>query len=111
MTAPTGDPRPIKQQTWRSHHTGCVDYTAELSRAFPAHTFAPSPTSGCQRRRRKAIERRHDVEDAAFYRDGTIPASSTSFTMCPCGARAFARAGEILDDFHDTHSFCDEVSA
>jgi hypothetical protein len=45
-------PRAIEDQRWRRHHTG---RTAE---GVDFYDFEPSPTSGCQRRRRKAILRR-----------------------------------------------------
>lgn len=67
------------------------------------------PTSGTGRRRGKAVRNRHHVEDMAFYRDGTIPASSTQFSICSCGAKAFARDGFDLDSFFDAHAYCDDA--
>ena len=71
--------------------------------------------SGCARRRAKAIARRDNVtalthrrEDAAFYEHGTIPASSMGFATCPCGARAFTRGADGLDDFYNEHASCDD---
>lgn len=73
---------------------------------------APSPTSGCSRRRRKAIERRHRVEDSEFWREGRIPASAVEVSICCCGATAFSRnPDEHLDDFAEQHAYCGEVSA
>jgi hypothetical protein len=67
------------------------------------------PTSGTARRRAKAIRNRHHVEDLAFYRDGTIPASSTAVCICSCGARSFSRnADGDMGDFDDAHAYCDE---
>lgn len=67
------------------------------------------PTSGTGRRRAKAIRNRHHVEDMAFYREGTTPASSTAVSICSCGARSFTRdeSGD-LDDFDTMHQLCDE---
>ncbi|MCC2031801.1 hypothetical protein [Microbacterium allomyrinae] len=59
------------------------------------------------RRKRILTQRR---EDALFFARGTFPASATSFTMCSCGARAFARGRDdsFLDDFDAAHAYCDE---
>lgn len=81
-------------------------------------TTTSVPTSGCARRRAKAVVRREHVtelthrrEDAEFYAHGAIPASSTAVALCSCGARAFTRdeSGD-LGDFEDAHAYCnDEV--
>lgn len=56
------------------------------------------------RRKRTALRRR---EDGLFYAHGTIPATATAVSICSCGARAFARGGVDLDDFHESHDWCD----
>ncbi len=62
------------------------------------------------RLKRVTTERRHHREDMLFFETGRIPASARSVCMCPCGARAFSRAGGgDLDDFYDAHAYC-EVS-
>lgn len=62
MTGPSKPeygPRPIEQQTWRRHHTG------RTAGGVDFYDFEPSLTSGCQRRRRKAILRRQWVTELA----------------------------------------------
>lgn len=58
------------------------------------------------RRKRILAERR---ENALFHGRGTIPASATAFATCPCGARAFARNGETIDDFDAAHAYCEDA--
>ena len=56
--------------------------------------------------------RRHHREDMLFFARGTIPASARAVVTCPCGARAFSRAGGgDLDDFCEAHAYCDEVAS
>lgn len=51
-------------------------------------------------------------EDMLFFARGTIPASARAVVTCPCGARAFSRAGDgDLDDFYEAHAYCDEVAS
>lgn len=51
-----GKPRPVEEQTWRRHHWLRV----------PQERPVRSATSGCARRRRKAIERRTRWEDGTY---------------------------------------------
>ncbi|MCC4906958.1 hypothetical protein [Microbacterium sp. cx-59] len=66
-------------------------------------------------RRRRRHDRRkrvltHRREDALFFSRGTFPASARSCAMCSCGARAFSRDSRdrMVDDFYDSHAYCDE---
>lgn len=64
------------------------------------------------RLKRVSVDRRQHAEDMLFFERGTIPASARSVCICPCGARAFSRVGGgDLDDFYESHSYCDEVFA
>ncbi len=88
--------------------------------------YAPSTTSGCARRRRKAIQRRDwllDLDVRWAFRLNRVPRYAAAVSYCSCGRTSWLMppawgeqpSRDDFDDFYaaenDHSSYCQEVVA